>query len=162
MELFAFILAIIALGVAIMALPLLSKPKWRVDFDSAKGYKLWCWIRNPPVTNRVLIWMGYERRKQSINSTIAISDSSGATIQLLTYETTSSDDIRRGIAEIKSKNNGKVFLKDVQDGFDKELQVGLYTLELELWGYSGRHILKKVRNFRVNHQYPFVEWVPKM
>jgi len=160
--LFAVVLASIALGVAIMALPLLSKPKWRVDFDSAKGYKLWCWIRNIPITNRVLIWMGYERRKQCINSTITIRDENGNIIHLLNYETTSNDDIRRGIAEIKSKDNGRVFLKDEQDSFGAELKVGLYTLELELWEDSGRHILKKVRNFRINHQYPFVEWLPKM
>ena len=139
-----------------MALPLLNKPKWRVNYDSAKGYKLWCWIRNTPITNRVLIWMGYERRMQSINSIITISDSSGVTIHLLTYETTSSDDIRRGIVEI---NNGRVFLKNEQDRFGAELRVGFYTLELELWEVSGRHILKEKKNFQVNHQYPFVEWV---
>lgn len=161
MGLLAVILAILALGVAIMALPFLNKPKWQVKYDSAKGYKLWCWIRNTPITNRVLIWMGYERRQQRINSYIAISDSSRTTIHLLTYETTSSDDIRRGIVEIKSKDDGRVFLKDEQDRFGAELRVGLYTLELDIWEASGRHILKEKKSFQVNHQYPFVEWVPK-
>ncbi len=161
MELFAFIVAILALGVAIMALPLLNKPKWQVKYDSSKGYKLWCWIRNPPITNRVLIWMGYERRQQSINSTIFISDSSGTTIKNLLYPTTSSDDIRRGIVEIKGSDEGRVFLKDEQDRFDEELGVGLYTMELDIWEASGRHILTKSKSFQVNPRYPFVEWVSK-
>ena len=144
-----------------MALPFWRKPKLRVSFDCAKGYKLWCWIRNIPITCRVLIWLGFERKTQRINSTITITDENGTTVSFLTYGLTSSNDIRLGIVEIKSKYNGKVFLKDEQDGFGAELKVGLYTLELELRD-DDRQLLKKKKHFRVNPEYPFIEWVPKM
>lgn len=158
MEIVALVVAIIALVVAIMALPFLSKPKWRVSYDSAKGYKLWCWIRNLPVGNRVLIWMGYERRIQRIMSTITITDQRGEIVSFLPYPATSSDDIRIGIVEIKSAGDGHVFLKDTEDEFGAMLNTGLYALELSISDDNGRELATGNRRFRVNSKYPFVEW----
>ena len=132
----------------------------RIFFDCAKGYKLWCWIRNILITNRILIWLGFERRIQRINSTITITDENGTIISFLDYGVTSNNDIRLGIVEVKSKYDGKVFLKDERDRFGAILKVGLYTLELELQD-DDRQLLMKKKYFRVNPQYPFVEWVTK-
>lgn len=155
-------MAFIALGLAIIMLPTLfkmiyEKPKLKVFYDSSKGYKLWCWIRNMPMNNKILIWMGVERRPQNISSTITISDENGAIIARLVYGTTSSKDIRRGIVEIRSKNDGRVFLKDEHDKFGTMLRVGLYTLVLELW--DERKLLEERKHFQVNPNNPFVEWV---
>lgn len=110
-----------------------------------------------PMNNKILIWMGVERRPQNISSTITISDENGAIIAHLVYGTTSSKDIRRGIVEIKSKNDGRVFLKDEHDKFGTMLKVGLYTLVLELW--DDRKLLEERKHFQVNPNNPFVEWV---
>lgn len=115
-----------------------------------------------PIKNRVLIWMGYEKRRcQHINNQITITDRSGVIVSFLSYGATSSDDIRLGIVEIKSKYDRRVFLKDEYDKFGNVLNVGSYTLELESWD-NGRQLLKKAKHFRVNPKYPYVEWLSKM
>ena len=151
---------IIIAVVAAMIKPFLTKPKWRVSFDCTKGYKLWCWIRNIPITCRVLIWLGFSRKTQRINIEITLTDKNGNDMSpdSIYGVTSSCNDIRLGVVEIKSK--GKVFLKDEQNRFGRELKVGLYTLELELRD-DDRQRLKKKKHFRINSVYPFVEWMPK-
>ena len=151
------VVGIAALVGAIMIL-FLTKPKLRVFFDSGKGYRLFCWIRNMPIANKGLLAMGLERRCQEISPVVTIKDQYGKVVSFLNYPRTSSDDVRLGIVQIKSKYDGIVFLKDALGKFGSSLSPSEYEVELELY-YKGRCLLRKTKSFGVNPQYPFVEWL---
>ena len=170
-EWFALITGIIGMVAFLMAIPSLfhiwGKPEIRVFFVCTQGCKLICWIRNMPV-NRILLSLNVVRRQVEISPMVTIMDEGGKIKHFTHYATTSSDDIRLAIAEVKSSKDGKlplkaqegkVFLKDQDDQYTYQvLEAGLYKLVLELWR-DGREPQRKEKRFRVNQNYPFVEWV---
>jgi hypothetical protein len=164
----SLIISIIAIVVGVVGIvvglpPLLrmiyGRPQPKVFFDSSKGYKLWCWIRNIPVKNAFLIWLGVKRRSIEFDTTITITDKDDDIVSWLPYARTSSNDMRIGIVEVKSRNDRRVFLKDEDDKYShKILEVGLYKVVVELHG-DERELLKESKQFRVNATYPFAEWI---
>lgn len=138
-----------------------GKPKLDISYDSSKGYKLWCRIRDVPVNNWVLRQMNVKRESLNIRSAITIKDSTGTIVSFLPYVATPSKDIRRSIVEVQNQKHGLVFVKDQDDKYGNILKPGLYTLELELWDdRDSREIGEYTKQFRANQAYPFVEWIP--
>ncbi len=135
-----------------------GRPKIKVTFDYALGYRLTCWIRNMPL-NKFLLHFNVVRRQVEISTMISIHDKNNKFLHLLRYPPTLSDDIRLLIAEVTSsqKPNGKVYLKDEKGKSTHEaLGVGSYRLILELW-WDGRELLRQEKYFRINSSEPFIE-----
>jgi hypothetical protein len=143
-----------------MAIPSLfhiwGKPKIKVAFDVANGYRLTCWIRNMPI-NRVISYFNVIRRQAEIIPNINITDKNREDIHTLHYAPNLSDDIRLPIAEVINPQKSKVYLLDeIGKSTHKTLEVGSYRLILELW-WDSRKLLKKEKCFRINPSSPFIE-----
>ncbi len=183
----ALIVAIIALVVAVMALPTVfqmiwGKPKLKIDYDNMNGYRLWIKLQNVPITNKFLAAMGVNRNSLDIRS-IWISIRSKSDNELgpfdVYYGDTTYKDIRKltlgnarsshitllaspltaniDVAGIRTMAEGKVFVINELGKYDQVLSVGLYTLELAFMVNGVSREIEK--DFRVNQTKPFVEWM---
>jgi hypothetical protein len=168
MELAAFIISIVALVVAIVAgvsvfQMFFGKPKIKVSFEKTLGYKLTCWIKSVP-PSKFLSLIGVDRRILDIDCETTICDMGGKIVESFSYPTASSRNLRIHIVEVKDKDriSIQIFLKDQFNGFARELNIGSYILEMEIWDTKDNVQIQKIQKyFKVNQDNPFVEWREK-
>ena len=137
-----------------------GKPKIKVTFEDSAGYRLWCRIRNMPVSG-FLLWFNITRRQPEIAPTVIVTDQDETIIYTTYYPLNMSNDIRLPIASVKSSGDGEVFLCDTNGQYTLNvLKSGIYKVVLELYG-DDRLLQKKARLFRVNEAKPFIQLLRK-
>jgi hypothetical protein len=157
----ALVISLVALVVAIVTglIVFFGKPKFEDSYEKTLGYALTCWIKSVP-PSKFLSWIGVYRRILDIDCMTTIKDMDGNIVSSFPYLTASSKNMRIPVVGIKDKDDGRVFLKDQNNRYDKMLNVGSYIFELEIWdAKDGLQKRKRQKYFMVNPNNPFVEWI---
>jgi hypothetical protein len=181
----ALIVATIALLVALMALPavfqmIYGKPKLQVFFDNPVYHWIDCRIQNIPIHNKLLRMMKVERDLiQSLSIEVGLIDKnadlkknplSGVLYydtkkrRNLLFEDIVSNHISLPASELYARTkmlvrvkDNKVFFTDEDYNLSGRLNKGEYTLEISIYADGER--IERRKDFKVNSNEPWVEWI---
>jgi hypothetical protein len=181
MVLAAFIISIIAVVVALVAIPpfiqmYYGQPRLKVVFDNLVGYWIYCKIQNIPIRSILLRMLRVKRDSVKISVEMGLIDINTGKIlhfdcvsnkkkrRLLWYDDISSNHIVIPAAEWSASTrmlirtiDKVVYFTDENYKLKRRLKKGEYILELVVYTDSGWSEYKQ--NFRINKEEPFVELI---